>query len=84
MGIKKGNFCQKQEYNVWLYTQASKFIPARMPGAAKIFAGPVNSSYWLPAQHSKLEPLRLVKAVQDFSGGCFTSIGPQIDVPFIK
>ena len=28
--------------------------------------------------------LRLVKAVQDFSGGCFTSIGPQIDVPFIK
>ena len=36
--------------------QASKLMPARMPGAAKIFAGPVNSSYWLPAQHSKLEP----------------------------
>ena len=28
--------------------------------------------------------LRLVKAVQDFSGGCSTSIRPQIDVPFIK
>ena len=27
---------------------------------------------------------RLVKAVQDFSGGCFTSIGPQIYVPFNK
>ena len=37
-------------------TQASKLMPARMPGAAKNFAGPVNSSYWLPAQHSKLEP----------------------------
>ena len=31
-----------------------------------------------------LDTLRLVKAVQDFSGGCSTSIRPQIDVPFIK
>ena len=28
--------------------------------------------------------LRHVKAVQDFSAGCSTNIGPQIDVPFIK
>ena len=31
-----------------------------------------------------LELLRPVKAVQDFSAGCSTSIGPQIDVPFNK
>ena len=31
-----------------------------------------------------VKALRLVKAVQDFSGGCSTSIRPQIDVPFIK
>ena len=37
-------------------SQASKLMPARMPGAAKNFAGSVNSSYWQPAQHSKLEP----------------------------
>ena len=34
--------------------------------------------------HFILKILRHVKAVQDFSAGCSTNIGPQIDVPFIK